>query len=108
MKPCTDCGGDVGRGWTNPSDHDHCASCDIARALGTPIPPRQPKVGEPITADMLARLNYLEGRLDKLNAYKRTWDERNRPARRAKWRTNAERRRRERKLAVLRSMRGGK
>lgn len=40
MKTCTDCGGDAGRGWTNPSDHDHCASCDMARALGTPIPPR--------------------------------------------------------------------
>lgn len=41
MTTCTDCGGDAGRGWTNPSDHDHCASCDMARSLGTPIPPRR-------------------------------------------------------------------
>lgn len=43
MRTCSDCGGDVGKGWTNPSDHDHCASCDIARALGSPIPTRREK-----------------------------------------------------------------
>lgn len=41
MRLCSDCGGDVGRGWTNPSDHEHCCPCATARALGSPIPERE-------------------------------------------------------------------
>lgn len=48
--PCPLCGGDVGRGWTIPSHAERCISCEMRRALGTPIPPRE--------RDVPARLRY--------------------------------------------------
>lgn len=38
---CLDCGGPSDKGWTDGEEHDICASCDTARALGSPIPERK-------------------------------------------------------------------
>lgn len=45
MTTCPDCGGPAARGWTVPSDHLVCCPCAIARALGSPIPPRRTEDG---------------------------------------------------------------
>ena len=107
MKTCVDCGGDVGRGWTNPSDHTLCASCDIARALGSPIPPRPPRVGDPITVDLLTRLKQLEAQQARRNDYKKRWNSAHKEQRRATWRAYSAKRRQDQKLAVLRAIQGG-
>lgn len=51
MKPCTDCGGDAARGWTDGEAHGRCAACEVARDLnglrfGSPPRPHPKRHGE--------------------------------------------------------------